>query len=91
MNGVMISNLKFLDCFTFSDGHLPKEGKEIASKLVRFKQDLEFVADYSQRPLPAIAAQAVKFVFWATLVVGTLDNTHDNLDFGWQYFVLVSQ
>jgi len=56
------------------DGHLPKEGKEIASRLVRFKMDLEFVADYSQRPLPAIAKQAVNFVFWATLIVGTLDN-----------------
>ena len=73
----------------FSDGHLPKEGKEIASRLVRFKMDLEFVADYSQRPLPAIAKQAVNFVFWATLIVGTLDNKKDNLDSGWQYFILV--
>lgn len=70
------------------DGHLPKEGKEIASRLVRFKMDLEFVADYSQRPLPAIAKQAVNFVFWATLIVGTLDNKKDNLDSGWQYFIL---
>ena len=51
--------------------------------------DLEFVADYSQRPLPAIAAQAVNFVFWATLIVGTLDNKRDNLEYGWHYFLLV--
>ena len=42
--------------------------------------DLEHVADYSQRPMPKIALQAVQFVFWVSLVIGTLDNHHRNFD-----------
>ena len=42
--------------------------------------DLEHVADYSQRPMPKIALQAVQFVFWVSLVIGTLDNHHTNFD-----------
>ena len=42
--------------------------------------DLEHVADYSQRPMPKIALQAVQFVFWVSLVIGTLDNHHSNFD-----------
>merc|ERR1711935_523165 len=57
-------------------GHLPKEGKEIARGLIKVFDDLEHVADYSQRPMPSIALQAVQFVFWVSLVVGTLDNHH---------------
>ena len=42
--------------------------------------DLEHVADYSQRPMPKIALQAVQFVFWVSLVIGTLDNHHANFN-----------
>jgi len=38
------------------------------------------VADYSQRPLPALAIQALEIAFWAFLVFGTLDNSHSFLD-----------
>jgi hypothetical protein len=61
-------------------GHLPKEGKEIARQLIIIFNDLEHVADYSQRPMPKIALQAVQFVFWVSLVIGTLDNHHTNFD-----------
>merc|ERR1719464_471618 len=61
-------------------GHLPKEGKEIARHLIIIFNDLEHVADYSQRPMPKIALQAVQFVFWVSLVIGTLDNHHRNFD-----------
>jgi len=63
-----------------SGGHLPKEGKEIARHLIIIFNDLEHVADYSQRPMPKIALQAVQFVFWVSLVIGTLDNHHRNFD-----------
>ena len=42
--------------------------------------NLDHVADYSQRPMPKIALQAVQFVFWVSLVIGTLDNHHTNFD-----------
>jgi len=61
-------------------GHLPKEGKEIARGLIMVFDNLEHVADYSQRPMPKIALQAVQFVFWVSLVIGTLDNHHRNFD-----------
>jgi hypothetical protein len=48
--------------------------------LIKIFDDLEHVADYSQRPMPAIALQAVQFVFWVSLVIGTLDNHHANFD-----------
>jgi len=70
------------------DGYLPKEGKEIAKNLGKFKYDLEHVAEFTQRPLPAIAIQALNFVFWATLIVGTLDNSHKFMDAGWYYMPL---
>ena len=60
-----------------SVGHLQKECKTIVALLLKFKIDLDTVADYSQRTLPNIVVQAVYFVFWLSLVVGTLDNTHN--------------
>ena len=65
-------------CYWYLGGHLPKEGKEIARGLIKVFDDLEHVADYSQRPMPTIALQAVQFVFWVSLVIGTLDNHHTN-------------
>ena len=61
-------------------GHLLKEGKVIAAVLINLFNDLEDLADYSQRPMPKIALQAVQFVFWFKLVIGTLDNEYVNLD-----------
>jgi len=52
-------------------GHLLKEGKVIAAVLINLFNDLEDLADYSQRPMPKIALQAVQFVFWVSLVIGT--------------------
>ena len=57
-----------------------KEGKVIAGGLINLFDKLEDVADYSQRPMPKIALQAVQFVFWVSLVIGTLDNHHTNWD-----------
>ena len=48
--------------------------------MIKIFDDLEHVADYSQRPMPAIALQAVQFVFWVSLVIGTLDNHHTNFN-----------
>ena len=59
---------------------MPKEGKEIARHLIVIFNNLDHVADYSQRPMPKIALQAVQFVFWVSLVIGTLDNHHTNWD-----------
>ena len=39
-------------------GHLPKEGKEVASALIKFNQNLEIVAEFKHNPLPALASQA---------------------------------
>ena len=75
----MVKFLKWC-CFPFLGGHLEKEAKNIANHLLHFKHDLDVVAEYSQRPLPLIAEQALHLVFWATLVVGTLDNNHQFLD-----------
>ena len=52
----------------------------IAAVLINLFNDLEDLADYSQRPMPKIALQAVQFVFWFKLVIGTLDNEYVNLD-----------
>ena len=52
----------------------------IAAALINIFNDLEDLADYSQRPMPKIALQAVQFVFWVSLVIGTLDNHHKNFD-----------
>ena len=82
---------RLLEIFLFLDGYLPKEGKEIAKNLGKFKYDLEHVAEFTQRPLPAIAIQALNFVFWATLIVGTLDNSHKFMDRGWYLMPLVSK
>jgi len=70
------------------DGYLQKEGKDIAKNLGKFKYDLEHVAEYSQRPLPAIMLQALGFLFWATLVFGTLDNSYTFVDQRWYYMPL---
>ena len=48
--------------------------------MIKVFDDLEHVADYSQRPMPTIALQAVQFVFWVSLIIGTLDNHHRNFD-----------
>ena len=66
--------------YQYLGGHLPKEGKEIARALIQVFDDLDAVADYSIRPMPKIALQAVHFVFWVSLVIGTMDNQHTNFD-----------
>ena len=77
--------------FSLIGGHLPKEGKEVAAALVRFKANLERVAEYSYNPLPALAAQAVHFVFWGSLIFGAITVEKTNFDnIGWPGAILVS-
>ena len=65
-------------------GHLPKEGKEIASSLIKFNAHLELVAEYSHNPLPALASQAVHFVFWGSLFFAAYCVEPTNFDsIGW--------
>ena len=76
--------------FSLIGGHLPKEGKEVAAALVRFKANLERVAEYSYNPLPALAAQAVHFVFWGSLIFGAITVEKTNFDnIGWPGAILV--
>jgi hypothetical protein len=60
-------------------GHIPKEARQIVSGLTKIFEDLDTVADYSQRHLPAFVMQAVHMVFWISMIVGTLDNEHRNV------------
>ena len=48
------------------------------SGLTKIFEDLDTVADYSQRHLPAFVMEAVKMIFWVSMIVGTLDNDHRN-------------
>merc|ERR1719245_3035513 len=49
-------------------GHIPKEGKQIVSGLTKIFDDLDTVADYSQRHLPAFVMEAVKLIFWVSMI-----------------------
>ena len=74
-----------------SGGHLPKEGKEVASALIKFNQNLELVAEYKYNPLPALASQAVHFVFWGSMFFAAFCIEPTNFDvIGWRGFLLVS-
>ena len=74
-----------------SGGHLPKEGKEVASALIKFNQNLELVAEYKHNPLPALASQAVHFVFWGSMFFAAFCIEPTNFDvIGWRGFLLVS-
>ena len=82
--------ITFFSYFSLIGGHLPKEGKEVAAALVRFKANLERVAEYSYNPLPALAAQAVHFVFWGSLIFGAITVEKTNFDnIGWPGAILV--
>ena len=73
-----------------SGGHLPKEGKEVASALIKFNQNLELVAEYKYNPLPALASQAVHFVFWGSMFFAAFCIEPTNFDvIGWRGFLLV--
>ena len=73
-----------------SGGHLPKEGKEVASALIKFNQNLELVAEYKHNPLPALASQAVHFVFWGSMFFAAFCIEPTNFDvIGWRGFLLV--
>ena len=72
-------------------GHLPKEGKEVASALIKFNANLELVAEYSHNPLPALASQAVHFVFWGSMFFAAFCIEPTNFDsIGWGGTILVS-
>ena len=59
-------------------GHIPQiNAREIVSGLTKIYNDLDIVADYSQRPMPYCVMQAVHMVFWISMIVGTLDNQHE--------------
>ena len=74
-----------------SGGHLPKEGKEVASALIKFNQNLELVAEFKHNPLPALASQAVHFVFWGSMFFAAFCIEPTNFDvIGWRGFLLVS-
>ena len=73
-----------------SGGHLPKEGKEVASALIKFNQNLELVAEFKHNPLPALASQAVHFVFWGSMFFAAFCIEPTNFDvIGWRGFLLV--
>ena len=51
---------------------------------------MERVAEYSYNPLPALAAQAVHFVFWGSLIFGAITVEKTNFDnIGWPGAILV--
>ena len=61
-------------------GHIPQiNARRIMSGLSKIFEDLDTVADYSQRHLPAFVMQAVQMIFWISMIVGTLDNEHRNV------------
>ena len=53
--------------------------KQIVSGLTKIFEDLDTVADYSQRHLPAFVMEAVQMIFWISMIVRTLDNDHRNV------------
>ena len=75
-----------------SGGHLPKEGKEVASALIKFNANLDLVAQYKHNPLPALASQAVHFVYWGSLFFAAFCIEPTNFDAsGWSGAFLVSK
>ena len=62
-------------------GHLePSNFKDMSKEIGHIFDSLEHVADYSIRPMPKIAMQAVQVVFWVSLVIATLDNSWKNIN-----------
>ena len=55
---------------TDSEGHAPKESKEIIAKLISFKSYLREVLEFHHNPLPAMMSQAVYLVCWGFLIFG---------------------
>ena len=62
-------------------GHLdPSNFKDVSKEIGHIYDSLEHVADYNIRPMPKIAMQAVKVVFWVSLAIATLDNSWKNIN-----------
>ena len=62
-------------------GHLQDSNfKDMSKEIGHIFDSLEHVADYSIRPMPKIAMQAVQVVFWVSLVIATLDNSWKNIN-----------
>ena len=62
-------------------GHLePGNFKDVSKEIGHIYDSLEHVADYSIRPMPKIAMQAVQVVFWVSLGIATLDNSWKNIN-----------
>ena len=53
-----------------TDGHIPKEGKEALSRLIKYKEMLNGLIVYSHNPLPNICSQAVYVTCWFFLIMG---------------------
>ena len=73
-----------------ADGHLPYEGHEVILTLVKFKENLTHLAEYSHNPLPGICTQAVYLVFWSFLFFGAINLqtvNFENYGFGGIFFV----
>jgi len=66
---------------TKKGGHLdPSNFKDVSKEIGHIYDSLEHVADYNIRPMPKIAMQAVKVVFWVSLAIATLDNSWKNIN-----------
>ncbi len=53
-----------------SSGSIPKEGKEVVSRLIKYKQNLDDLERYYENPMPALCHQAVYVVCWGFLIFG---------------------
>ena len=74
-----------------TNGHLPHDGYEIILSLVKLKEKLDHVAEYSHNPIPGLCAQAVYFVFWSFLVFGAIHIETTNYNYyGFMGIFLVS-
>ena len=62
------------------EGHLPYEGHEVILALIKFKEKLEHIAEYSHNPLPGLCTQAVHFVYWSFLIFGAMNFEPKNFD-----------
>merc|ERR1712079_250899 len=55
-----------------SDGHIPKEGKEALSRLIKFKEMLVTLIEFNRNPLPNICSTAVYVTCWLFLIMGAI-------------------
>ena len=71
-----------------SDGHCPKESKEVINRLVKFKAYLSEIVEYFHNPIPAIMSQAVHIVCWGFLILGAIayQPAHSHLSGVWAVF-----